>query len=923
MIKPQAIRQIEHDKFNNEYSSFPDLESLKFACKKLGITNSMIYREKYKQFCLPAHPERTFREWVSYKDFFDISDFISYGELKKLISSKNLKNANEYKKFIIRQDDAALPLDPQSAYQNEWENWYKFLGKSEPFKPDFISKEYEAWSFKIKEFMTRARGGGSKETHLCRFVRLYIETFDKSKSPHVFLIQEKFDVKPFKDILENFESDILKRSIIKAVNEFLDYIIDNDLTVEDEETGEIVRVDNARNPFSLLLNQQNLSSSSLRSETTKPCLQYHFVKKAQEWIIPPQAKFFRDLKHLHKFDADWVKVSLDQIDHQDKDTVYRIVDNQAYLWCPTDWVHTYALTKVPLRGRQIAYNDSGEADEYIADLNKHNKIVWSKNESKLSGLTKNQSFIKRMPDGQLGMFTTTNKTNNDGQGYTVPWIPEDLAYWLIKLRKWQQKYNPISYPSSWFDCQRTNLNELQRKSKGSNCFLFRRFNDFEPATVANALTPRLAAALFNIQPSNLILATLEGNPATLSTYKSKYTPHSMRVSLITAYVIEMGMPIEIVMKIVGHSSVIMSIYYCKISNQDIRVRLEEGEKIALKSEVVSIQRTIEQNKIESIKNQLVGSNSELLQALSNEVPAGNYIIRDYGICPFAASRCEDGGEAIKSSSFYSPTPHGYLGIQNCLRCRHFITGPAFIGGLLAITNEILLQSNDQSAICAKLQMTINNIKHQIDDLEKEEYVANLKQQKFDGAGQRAALEIELRNYESEYETAAKKLDMLLCDIQAAYRYITKCHILTKQHITNDDSEKLSLITTANAELVLEMEEVSHYQQLQEICENAVIYKSCNADQAIFPRTQLIDKMAMFNEIMPSLFVLSKEQQLSAGNQIFRLLKSRLKTWDKIQKVINGELKLIELSESEKISKTEIELIFHNETHLIEAVNYDS
>ena len=63
----------------------------------------------------------------------------------------------------------------------------------------------------------------------------------------------------------------------------------------------------------------------------------------------------------------------------------------------------------------------------------------------------------------------------------------------------------------------------------------------------------------------------------------------------------MGMPIEIVMKIVGHSSVIMSIYYCKVSNQEIRTRLEEGEKIALKSEAESIQRTIEQNKIESIK----------------------------------------------------------------------------------------------------------------------------------------------------------------------------------------------------------------------------------------------------------------------------------------------------------------------------------
>jgi site-specific recombinase XerD len=44
----------------------------------------------------------------------------------------------------------------------------------------------------------------------------------------------------------------------------------------------------------------------------------------------------------------------------------------------------------------------------------------------------------------------------------------------------------------------------------------------------------------------------------------------MRVSLITLHVTEMGMPIEIVMKIVGHSSVIMSIYYCKVSNSDIR-----------------------------------------------------------------------------------------------------------------------------------------------------------------------------------------------------------------------------------------------------------------------------------------------------------------------------------------------------------------
>lgn len=65
-------------------------------------------------------------------------------------------------------------------------------------------------------------------------------------------------------------------------------------------------------------------------------------------------------------------------------------------------------------------------------------------------------------------------------------------------------------------------------------------------------------------------------------------------------------------------------------------------------------------------------------------------------------------------------------------------------------------------------------------------------------------------------------------------------------------------------------------------------------------------------------MLSKEQQLTAGNQIFKLLMSRLKSWDKVQKVMDGEIKLIELSEYEQIEKSEIELILHNSPTLIEA-----
>lgn len=896
---------------------FESYDALKAECKRLGLTDSALYRKYYRKYGLPAHPERIFQEWVSYRDFFDIPDFISYQQLKESIAPLKLKNAKEYKKFVLDSQDRSLPLDPQTAYMNEWENWYLFLGKEEPLKPDFIPQEYSAWAEAINRFMMRAKGGGTKETHLCRFVRLFIIPFDQSKSPHEFLTQQQFDLKPFRDLIETLSTDHMKRKIVVSVNEFLDYIIDTDLTEEDEETGVVTRIASARNPCSLLLTQQDPVSANTRSETTKPCLPYHFVKKAQEWIIPLEASTFRDLEHLQRFDADWLKVDISLIDPSDPDCIYRVnEDGQVLLWSPIDWIHTYTLTKLPLRGRQIAYNDSGEADEYIADIDSNGKIVWLKNQSAWAGLTKNQSFILRMEGDQLGTFTTTNKTNNNGAGYSIPWMPEELAYWLVRLRKWQQKYNPISKPSAWVQCKRTNMNQLQLKSRGINCFLFRRMGDFEPATVANALTPRLAAALYNIQPSNLKLAESNGNLASLSNYSSKYTPHSMRVSLITAYVLEMGMPIEIVMKIVGHSSVIMSIYYCKVSNAEIRKRLSEGEKLALKSEIASVQEVIEQNKIESLKNQLISNNDDLLRSLTNDVPSGNYVFRDYGICPFAASRCDDGGPQVQTSSFNSPTPNGYLGSQNCLRCRHFITGPAFLGGLLAITNEILLESNVQSESCAKLQANINQISEELNRLDEEEYIANVMHQEFTKTQERLLNETELRNIEAEYETAAKKLDMLLCDIQCAYSLITRCQSLMAVKKDEQQSDKLSLIATSEAEVVIEMEEVSHFQQLQEICSNAIIYKSCNAERAIYPRSQLLDKMSVFNNMAPQMFSLTKEQQLYAGNEIYKLLISRLKSWEKITDIVDCKVKFKELDYAEQITTTDLELILTNTNRLI-------
>ena len=70
-------------------------------------------------------------------------------------------------------------------------------------------------------------------------------------------------------------------------------------------------------------------------------------------------------------------MSKNQLDYNDPDCVVRQQGKQLLLWVPTDWVHTFALTKVPLRGRQIAYNDSGEGDAQIAELNKEGCLLYT------------------------------------------------------------------------------------------------------------------------------------------------------------------------------------------------------------------------------------------------------------------------------------------------------------------------------------------------------------------------------------------------------------------------------------------------------------------------------------------------------------------------------------------------------------------
>lgn len=62
-----------------------------------------------------------------------------------------------------------------------------------------------------------------------------------------------------------------------------------------------------------------------------------------------------------------------------------------------------------------------------------------------------------------------------------------------------------------------------------------------------------------------------------------------------------------------------------------------------------------------------------------------------------------------------------------------------------------------------------------------------------------------------------------------------------------------------------------------------------------------------------MFRLNKDQQLLVGNQIARLLHSRLRTWERVDSLIDGKIRLADLVGLESISLKEISETFRNYT----------
>jgi hypothetical protein len=105
MTKPVFLQKYQKKELDDRLYLADSFHNLKEKCKELGIKNSKDYRKNYKEYGLPAHPERIYKEhWKSYRDFFDIKDFLSYIDLTSIIRGMKLKNQKEYRAFVLNSN---------------------------------------------------------------------------------------------------------------------------------------------------------------------------------------------------------------------------------------------------------------------------------------------------------------------------------------------------------------------------------------------------------------------------------------------------------------------------------------------------------------------------------------------------------------------------------------------------------------------------------------------------------------------------------------------------------------------------------------------------------------------------------------------------------------------------------------------------
>jgi len=702
------------------------------------------------------------------------------------------------------------------------------------------------------------------------------------------------------------------------VVEFLDWVLSEKLSIEDVHGHQVIPHE-LHNPVALLAN----TGLGVPTETVRAALSIRYIKELRTLLA--EGPNFRDWVWAQLAmgngvnGCDWFVVDPKIVDRDDPDCVWRERDARPYeqtlnlqprvteLWSPVRAVALYIKLELPLRTFQVRMLDSGEADtwRYVHGPKEGN---FELNDSSLAtgSVTRPYQrgvFHRSANESGAGLFINTNKTADinkpeNAKGYVIPWAHEPALYWLEKLRRWQERYNPISASMAWVKLEakhfgRTPPHPEVLEARSTACFLFR---DAAAANDDDRQKPIIDAALNRFW--YLLLARLEqrcqergetlddGTPLQFVDHARNsttyYPPHALRVSLISYLVLDLQLPLAVVSKLIaGHARLIMTLYYTKFGHAYMKEVLNAAERNTLAADEASHRRFLMDATMEQVSQRFASVSVDAVRAAIGHKSAATFVFEDKGICPVGGSMCDVGGEPINDNNnnhkFFAPVP-GYPHDRNCVRCRFFLSGPAWLPGLLAHFNAISYEAHERAERHNELQEEVSLMENLRSDCERD--------------GRLFTQHRELERLSQRYEAEAEAMGKLVNDLQATYYLITRSMEIMKE--ANKEGVQLVAVGEMQDIQVAFTESSSELYQIEVLCENATIYPEIDVRKPALRRSQLLDCMLEFNKMPPVFFRLNPKQQLEVGNAVMQIIQARTGSLKGALEYVEGQCLLRDL-----------------------------
>lgn len=569
---------------------------------------------------------------------------------------------------------------------------------------------------------------------------------------------------------------------------------------------------------------------------------------------------------------------------------------------------------LPLRTTQVQLLDSGEgdtlrwqatADDPLAGAWVPNTGPWAP----ASGAERALGLLRPIYDATLarrltGLYISTNKTSDRAEdftdlGYEVPYEYDDVIALVLRLRAWQERYNPSVGPR-----KRTELAIFRRQKKASKDveavlpglhYLFRDAavagRAHEPVTTSRILhywlklldeverrvNARVAAGDPLARPVELILKRKRGNPKV-----ARYDLHSLRVSGLTELAVN-GCPLPALMMLAGHATWVMTLYYVKPSPSDIHRDLAaaraRAEAASASAAAASWEDMAATGALDALRSLRVANDPAL--TASAEAGSGS-LTMDYGECSNGGTLCHCGGDVLqinhRDGHRYGPVLGGKT---NCTSCRFFVTGPYFLGGLVARLNALSHDVNESGARLRAAEKTRRTLVTELSQLAPAAARARLSRADAAVEEAEAAAVLAAKRWMSTFrllERSKAALAQTMAEEHAADGATSDppASAPNEQPHARPNARRLPVVLAGTMDdLRTSLTRASEYDLWTRICEDAELYPSVDPASAALHRAVRLDRVLAEAGEGAVFATLTADERVAVGNLYARWLRTRL------------------------------------------------